>query len=228
MGGAELVNLTMSAVAVVVSLVAYRAAVHQNRLSASSVAADWLRDLREWASEAVGVLAEASACVEDAAEGAGARGAEALACRARLSALIDRGRFFLPNQRDDEYGGHKPRAYRGLRHQALDALVAAEQILGRTIPLGPFPSQQAALVGVRREFVSVIQAIIDPQSFNHDIARILRLASDKRANDPTMGGLLPDATVVPSGARGIMEIAGKRYQQDRADAAPAKAEGVAA
>ena len=118
----DLPNLTISAIAIVLSLFAYRASIHQNRLSASSVGADWIRDLREWASEAVDVLAEASYCCLGSAPMPTAQTFE-LQHRCKLSALVDRGRFLLPNERDHEYGSHKPRAYRGLRHQALDALV---------------------------------------------------------------------------------------------------------
>jgi hypothetical protein len=208
----DIPNLTVSGIAIVLSFVAYRASVHQNRLSASSVGADWIRDLREWASEAVDVLAEASyTCTEDAVDNAG-QADEHHRCRCKLSALIDRGRFLLPNERDGEYGSHKPRAYRGLRHQALDALVAAEQILARSIPLETFRSRKDALVGVRREFVSIVQGIIDPISYNRDVAKILRMASDRRSKDPTLGGLLPDAAVMPTGAAGIMEAASKRNE----------------
>lgn len=208
---ADIANLTVSSIALVVSFVAYRAALYQNRLSASSVGADWIRDLRAWASEAVDVLADASYSCSSAGN-QDDRVAEHQRCRCRLSALIDRGRFLLPNERDDEYGSHKPQAYRGLRHQALDALVAAEQLLAQSIPLGVFPTQEEALVGVRREFVSIVQAIIDPKSYNHDVAKVLRLASDRRASDPTLGGLLPDAAVMPTGATGIIEAASKRYE----------------
>lgn len=213
----DLPNLTVSAIAIVLSFVAYRASLHQNRLSASSVGADWIRDLREWASEAVDVLAEASyTCTEDAPDNP-EHATEHQRCRCRLSALIDRGRFLLPNERDAEYGSYKPRAYRGLRHQALDALVAAEQILARSIPLETFASRKDALIGVRREFVSIVQGIIDPMSYNRDVARILRMASDRRSKDPTLGGLLPDAAVMPTGAAGIMEAASKRHASAHPD-----------
>ena len=58
----DIPNLLVSAIAIVLSFAAYRAALHQNRLSASSVAADWIRDLRGWASEAVDVLADDVGC----------------------------------------------------------------------------------------------------------------------------------------------------------------------
>jgi hypothetical protein len=190
----------------------HRATLEQYRLDASSVAADWLRDLRAWASEAVDVLAEASyTCRRGDPEPSSDEGASVSRCRHRLSALIDRGRFLLPNEREDEVGSHKPRAYRGLRHHALDSLVAAERVLGDSIALGDFPDRKSALIGLRREFVSSVQAIIDPQSFNQEVARVLQVANETRAKDPTLGGLLPDKAIVPSGAEGILLTAARRY-----------------
>lgn len=209
-------NLAVALLAIGFSAVAYRAAVHQNRLAASSVAADWIRDLRSWASEAVDVLAEAAyTCRSGDSHPPENESVCLQQCSHKLSALIDRGRFLLPNEREGEYGGHKARAYRGLRHPALDALVAAERILGNDLPLAAFPDRRTALIGVRREFVSLVQAIIDPQAYNRDIARVLHLASEARSKDPTAGGLLPDASRVPSGAEGLMETASKRYELAR-------------
>jgi hypothetical protein len=79
---------------------------------------------------------------------------------------------------------------------------------------------------LRREFVSIVQGIIDPQSFNRDVAKILAMASDARAKDPTLGGLLPDATSIPSGAAGIMEAASKRYQAAPADVRTKATSGI--
>src|SRR5206468_2657238 len=93
--------------------------------------------------------------------------------RARLSSLIDRGRFLLPNERGDQHGGHKPLAYRGFRHPVLDGLVAAEQIVAGTMELYAFPNSAAALNGVRREFVSLVQSILNPRQINKTIADLL-------------------------------------------------------
>jgi hypothetical protein len=57
-----------------------------------------------------------------------------------------------------------------------------------------------------------VQAIIDPQSHNRDIAATLLEASQERKSDPTLGGLLPDATTIPTGANGILETASKRFR----------------
>lgn len=179
----DVANLAVALLAIVFS-----AAVNQNRLTASSVAADWIRDLRSWASEAVDVLAKAAyTCRSGDPDPSEEETRSLLRCRHKLSALIDRGRFLLPNERDEEYGGHKAKAYRGLRHPALGALVAAEKILGKDLLLAAFPDRKAALIGLRREFVSLVQAIIDPKSYNKDIARVLHIASEARAKDPPLG-----------------------------------------
>lgn len=186
----------------------------QNRLTATTVAADWLRDLRSWASEAINVLTEAGyTCPRGDPELSSEQEAIVHRCRYSLSALIDRGRFLLPNEREGEYGPLKARAYQGLRHEALDALVAAERILGNDAELHAFPDRKSALIGVRREFVSTIQAILGPRSINKQVAAILRDAHSDRRADPTLGGLLPDPDSTPSGAEGLVYEAALRYQQ---------------
>lgn len=213
----DVANVVVGIVAILISatlsFVAFRAAVRQNRLSASSIAVDWIRDLRAWASEAVDTLAEASyTCRRGDPTPTVEESACILSCRSRLSALIDRGRFLLPNERVGEHGDHKPRAYRGLRHPGLDALVAAERVLGGDLAFTGFPDRKHALIGLRREFVTAIQSIIDPQSHNKAVAEMLQTAHTRRAKDPTLGGLLPDAGKVPTGAAGILETARLRYE----------------
>ncbi|MDK9703978.1 MAG: hypothetical protein OEL20_12650 [Sulfuritalea sp.] len=196
------------------ALAAYYAATRQNRLTATSIAADWLRDLRAWASEAVDVLAESTyMCRRSDSTLSSSEQAIATRCRYRLSALIDRGRFLLPNEREGEHGDHKASAYKGYRHPALDALVAAERILDGAIDLFAFPDRKAALIGVQREFVSIVQAILDPRSMNKTVAAILRHAQEDRRKDPSFGGLLPDPSKTPEGDEGLLYTASLRYEE---------------
>jgi len=197
------------------ALAAYYAATRQNRLTATSIAADWLRDLRAWASEAVDVLAEATyTCRKGDPALSSDDQATISRCRCRLSALIDRGRFLLPNERESDYGDHKASAYKGLRPPALDALVAAERILGEVMDLFSFPDRKSALIGVRREFVSTVQAILDPRSTNKTVAKILQHAQEDRQKDPSFGGLLPDPSKVPEGDEGLVYAASLRYEEE--------------
>ncbi len=196
------------------ALAVYYAATQQNRLTATTVAADWLRDLRAWASEAVDVLAEASyLCQRDDTASALQEQNRILRCRYNLRGLIDRGRFFLPNEHEKEYGDHKPEAYKGYRHLALDALVAAEQILSGKANLFSFPDRKSALIGVQREFVSIMQAILDPRSMNKAIAVSIRRVCDDRKKDSSLGGLLPDPNKVPEGAESLLFAASCRFDE---------------
>ena len=175
-------------------------AASQRRLDAATFAAEWSRDLRTWASEAIDVLSEASYQLnEDDTP-------QALSAvkhyRQRLSALIDRGRFFLPNVRVSEYGQHKPSAFRGYRHSALDPLVAAERALGGS--LGQFKDRRHAVIAMKREFVSAVQRILAPDRHNEEVARLIREVHQSRADDPTLGGLLPDEHSVPAGADALL------------------------
>jgi hypothetical protein len=210
-------GVLVAGLSAVVGWLSHKASLKQYRLSASTAAADWLRDLRSWASEAIDVLAEATYHLPKADSGTTVQQDVALRTfRARLSALIDRGRLFLPNEKADVVGTHKAQAYRGWRHPVLNPLIAAERILGNDISLRSFPSRKAALIGVRREFASSVQAILDPQSYNAKIGDLLRIAAESRKKDPTIGGLLPSPESVPVGAEGLMELASRRYERQKA------------
>lgn len=207
----EIVTVLIAALTGVVGWLLGRRTVEvaqeQLRVDALAFAGNWYTDLRTWASEAIDVLSEA--VYRSIPSPDRPLDPEVLfACRYRLSALIDRGRFFLPNQRTTEHGMHKPTAYRGFRHSALDPLVAAEHVLGGET--GTFPDQAAALVALRREFVSVIQDILAPARHNEAIARVVRHADQDRTDDPSLGGLLPNSNEVPQGASSILQGAPAR------------------
>lgn len=166
---------------------AERSSIDQYRLSASAFASDWFRDLRGWASEAIDVLSEAAYVAP------GRRDADPMdpelnrRYRHQLSALIDRGRFFIPNYTPDEIGVHKPPAFRGIRHPALDLLVAAERVLSDAEPayIERFGSVRVTLIAIKREFVSEVQEILDPRSQNKAISDLIKHSrgdtADKRS-----------------------------------------------
>lgn len=184
-------------------------AAAQRRHSAFSTAAEWRRDLTAWANEAVEVLSEATYACEEAADPA-ASSERVFTCRHRMSSLIDRGRFFLPNIHRDEYGTDKPYAYRGFRHSALDPLAAAEHVLsiGET---GRFADRRHALVAMKREFVSSIQRILDPEHYNQQVARMIAEGHESERKDPSLGGLLPDNGNIPLGTDGLLRNPPSRH-----------------
>jgi hypothetical protein len=172
---AEIVGLVTGTVMGVTGFITGRISERRSfRLSAVAFASEYLRDLRTWASEAIDVLSEASTCVPGTAATEPLSEEGRHRCRYRLSALIDRGRLFLPNFHPDSQGIDKPLAYRGIRHPALDLLVGAEQVLsGQTHLVERFRSPRAAIVEVKREFVSELQGLLDPRSYNRHLALLL-------------------------------------------------------
>jgi hypothetical protein len=183
----------------------------EQRHAAFDTVAEWRRDFREWASEAIDVLSQASySCSEpDMAGGL-------LECRFRLSALIDKGRFFLPNSHRDGHGTDKPFAFRGWRHAALDPLVAAERVLSRPTS-GAFVDQKHALIAMRREFVSAAQQIFDPDGYNLELTRMIERADQAVTADRSTGRLLPHGQDPPHGADALLNSPPSRHYGIRAE-----------
>lgn len=77
---------------------------------------------------------------------------------ARLSALIEQGRFYFPNVRVNEFGGDKPPAYRGYRNLALDFLVALFNLHSK--PAAAATDQHAERL--QRMFTSVVFEVVRP------------------------------------------------------------------
>jgi len=201
-------DLTIGALSIVLSAGAYWAATRQVKLSAAAFLSEWRRDVRNWASEAVDVLVDSTRSMRESPDPSESE--RSLSC-SRLSALVDRGRLLFPNFERDGAEAGKPLAFRGYRHYALDPLLAAHGILEGRLSPGAFPDAEAALIGVRREFVSAVQAIIDPESANEKIEAFLA-----RENVDYMTDLgvkeRPDGTFVPLGAEGILRVASERFR----------------
>ena len=152
-----------------------RAIKKQYQLDAISFASSWYADLRAWASEAIELLCEAAERCSDT-QTANCQHNEALtSCLFRISALIDRGRFFLPNVHPDKYGTHRTAAFRGRRHPAIHYLVAAYQILNDEVLVeeAGFSSKREALIALRKQFVSSIQVVLNPRLQTEEINRLV-------------------------------------------------------
>lgn len=178
------------------------AAQAQQRLAAMSAVEEWRRELREWSGEVVDVLSEAEYQLH-LGEGAMVS-ADLQRCVHRLSALVDRGRQYLPNQDKDKYGLQKPYAYQGYRHATLDPLVAALRVMDRKVT-PPSLSAPDAVNEMRRLFVSRLQRILEPAVRNQEIAVLLEQSGRDKGDDPSLGGLLPVPGVVPSGADALLQ-----------------------
>ena len=142
--------------------------------------AQWLRDLREWASEAIDTLSEAHyACkAKDSSPSDISR------CIYRLSALIDRGRFFLPNRKQTTHENDKPLAYQGNRHLALAPLILALNVLEGEVPdyvdrEFVMRNRPTVMRELQREFVSHIYLILGPEQYNRAIANLIKTSDEQ-------------------------------------------------
>jgi hypothetical protein len=166
-----------------------------------------MRDLRDWASEAIDVLSEAVFVYDGTQE---PEPSDTRRYISRLSALIDRGRLCLPNQYMEEYGKHKLAAFRGIRHAALDPLVAAVTVLegkmeDKELHDYVLHNRRAVLRELQMEFVSHIQQMLNPEGHNQKIAWIIK---DSEAQAEKIRG----RRNVGSSTLGLMRIGVKRLR----------------
>ena len=102
-------------------------------------------------------------------------------CLCKISALIDRGRLFFPNEAPDTHGQNKPRAFRGFRPVVLDQLKYVYDYVGELHSKRPNarPANvlRDSITECKREFVSEMQSVVDPQARQRRLASILSAPS---------------------------------------------------
>ncbi|WP_140413384.1 hypothetical protein [Pandoraea sp. PE-S2T-3] len=123
--------------------------------------------VREWADQVCSTIADATHLLEQPQTFDDKKNAVLV----RLSALIDTGRWFFPNQWSDDYGTHKESAYRGIRQPVLDCAVDAYEVL-RDAEVGS--DAKARIVTAQREFVSHIQTVLNPRAREREIKKLLQ------------------------------------------------------
>lgn len=122
-------------------------------------------DIIAWSDEVILLLAEIheALCEKGMAFADGEFRMMRMGMRARLSALIDRGRLFFPNRAEGAKGRDKEEAYQGTRQPALDVLVKAYDLLGAAgAQTGPDLDSAAALTALRRRYVAEVFKAVDP------------------------------------------------------------------
>ncbi|WP_448579394.1 hypothetical protein [Thermaurantiacus sp.] len=82
-----------------------------------------------------------------------------------LSTLADSGRFFLPNGKVADVGSEKPFAFRGLRHEAVDALVIIHEILKELNQQDDLKDRWGKIICQKRRLVSAVQKAIGPDKY---------------------------------------------------------------
>lgn len=157
-----------------------------NVLSANTWIDQYLNNVRVWGDEA-------SECISRAMHATNLpkaeRSIEFFESMYRLSSLVDRGRWFFPNQWNDEVGVHKEPAYRGLRQPILDHLVHAYEVVKALNNDDPL-ANSSDLVHQQRLFVSEVQRVLNPRRRDEEIARIeAQFAISQRLTDaPSTAG----------------------------------------
>jgi hypothetical protein len=173
-------SAAISIIAVVITIVIDRRS-HHLELSRASVEINMLlleyyRDLRAWADEVIEVMSETGyLCDLDPKRATSIDFfGQRHSCLYRLSALLDRGRLFLPNIKEDQIGTSKPNAYKGLRQKALDLVSSAIEQLEKL----SYVDQQTNLqvrkrfMDIKRDFTSELQALLDTRQQVADITRV--------------------------------------------------------
>jgi hypothetical protein len=141
---------------------------HSNVISANAWLDQYLVNLRSWADDACESISRA---IHTTHLDSDKRSHELFECMYRLSASIDRGRWFFPNQWNAKIGLDKEPAYRGLRQPILDELVAAYDIV-KKMNVTPGLNPVAQLVHCQRSFVSEVQQVLNPRRRAEEMDRV--------------------------------------------------------
>jgi hypothetical protein len=126
----------------------------------------YFNSVRSWAEQVCLAISEAAHIVEDS----DISSEHKRPVLVRLSSLIDTGRWYFPNQWAEDHGTHKEPAYRGVRQPVLDCVVGAYDLLRGA---QAHEVRKADLIAVQREFVSHIQAVLDPRKREQEVMRII-------------------------------------------------------
>ena len=167
-----------SALAAFVSFLMSRATVKkQETMQLESLRAQRDSDLIAWAHETIERLADTQKLCRDLRDGLIDEDAfldRRSEARARLSALLDRGRLFFPNAPKDDDDPDKHAAFKGKRQPALDAIFGAYRTMS-DIGRDGGPDATAALNAVvehRRAFVSEAFLHVDPRRRRDVMAKL--------------------------------------------------------
>jgi len=153
------------------------------RIAAAKWKKEYFVDLLKWSDEAMFQLSEALHLCDLDPKRMGMDKFFELrhALKVKLSAQIDRGRWFFPNYAVDEYGQHKPEGYRGYRHAVLDGLVLAYQALCMMdySEKTRNHTQRESIQRAKRLFTSEIQKVLNPKSRDEEFRKLLENVAGK-------------------------------------------------
>ncbi len=156
----EWISAAFAAFSVLAAMVAM---LSSRRATRNAFRLEWTRDVIGWGSRAISALADAHSLCAAKTEAAVAELPPRGRVLSDISALIDQGRLFFENRHVRFYGAEKPSAYRGHRPVMLDHLVAVHDCLRDAVIASPDKERVEKLWGLRREFVSELQRVVEPR-----------------------------------------------------------------
>ena len=186
-----LITTTASIIGAYVSYVFAKRAANRQRQFQEVELADWthqyLAEIRTWADEVVEAMSAAVLlCDLDPERTENPTLFDRRhAMLAKLSAMVDRGRWFFPNEymEADERLGRI--AFRGYRDPILDPVVHAHDAV-RELNFND-QSQNIALrqdmVRIKRDFTDRMQVVLDPNSRRSDFDRFITMTEELRGEE---------------------------------------------
>jgi hypothetical protein len=161
------VAVASAVISVLFSLRTNRDTKIQTQMQTIALLREYYSELQRWSDAVVEAITEAIfLCDYDPAKMQdGELFTKWITTKQKISALLDQGRFFLPNEEADKVGQHKPVAYRGYRPPALNCLAAVYELLNHFNCTAQAPNRnlRPKLWDARRDFVSQLQKTLNPQ-----------------------------------------------------------------
>ncbi len=174
------VAIILSMITLGLNLIIYfktRKEVKQNQsMTVISMIRQFNTDLRKWADEVIEQMTSAVfLCDLDPSKDQDSFYSKRYELRIKLSTLLDRGRFFLPNADKDKHGLNKESAYRGFRSTILDYVIECQNLVGELNYKNQQPnfSLRPKIVDSIRKFVSAMSEELDPEKFEREVKNIL-------------------------------------------------------
>ena len=167
----------VAAISAVLTSWNYRREQLNQKISAAKWKKEYFADLLKWSDECMALLSEGfHLCELDPKQMEGNKFFEARhSLRVKLSAQIDRGRWFFPNYAIEKHGLHKHEAFRGYRPAVLDGLVHAYRAITSLNYADASQNQgiRKDVENAKRLFTSEIQNVLNPRSRDEEFKKLL-------------------------------------------------------
>lgn len=172
---------TIAAASAAVTFRNYRREQLNQKIQAAKWQKEYFVDLVKWSDESLLLLSEAlHLCDLDPQKCEKGKFFDIRhALRVKLSAQIDKGRWFFPNYVVDEHGQHKEEAYRGYRHKVLDGLVYAYRAVTKLNYVDGSKNEDAreSINQAKRQFTSELQKVLAPESRDAEFKKLTKLVA---------------------------------------------------